>query len=239
MCVVTVSRQLGSGGDLIAHRVAEELGYDALDKNLITAVAHMANVSEFEVERYDEKGVSYLRRFLRDLVIPRSPGAIPFWDVGFPDDMSASMLVSEQDLQQVIYLDHEKCLRFVQLVVRDFAERGDVVILGRAGQAILTDRADAVHVRTVAPIEARCGWVMEQRGMDREAALELIRQTDRSRARYVRSNYGVEWDDLAVYHLIINTEKTGVDLAVHLIAEMARKFHMPFQGVAVQMGGVS
>lgn len=229
MCVITVSRELGSGGDLIAHRVAETLGYDAVDKKLITEVAHLANVSAFEVERYDEKGVSRLRRFLRDLVIPRSPRAVPFWGVGFPDDMSASVLIPERDLAQVEYLDHEKCLSFVQFVIRDFAERGRVVILGRASQAILADRADTMHVRTVAPIDRRCRWVMRQRDLDREVALDLIKDTDRSRERYIRNNYGVEWDDPARYHLILNTEKTGVDLSVYLIAEMVRNFDMADQ----------
>jgi len=222
MCVITVSREVGSGGDVIASRVAEVLGYDCVDKKLITEVAHLADVPEFEVERYDEKGVSRLRRFLRELVIPSSPRTLALWGGGFPDDLSASVLVPEQDLAQVSYLDPEKCLSLVRFVVRDFAERGHVVLLGRASQAILADRRDAVHVRTIAPIETRCRWVMEQRGVDRESALALIRETDRSRARYIRNNYGVEWDDPALYHALINTEKTGVDLAVHLIAEMAR-----------------
>ena len=235
MCVITVSRQLGSGGDLIAHRVAEELGYDPVDKKLITEVAHLANVSEFEVERYDEKGISRLRRFVRDLVIPGSAREMLFWGVGFPDDMSASVLVPEQDLEQVSYLDCQKYLSFIQFVIRDFADRGNVVILGRGSQAILADRSDALHVRTVAPIESRCRRVMEQRGVDREAALDLIRDTDRSRARYMRSNYRVEWDDPSLYHIVINTEKIGVDLATHLIAEMARTFDMPSQQATVQM----
>lgn len=226
MCVITVSRELGSGGDLIAHRVAEVLEYDPVDKKLITEVAHLADVSEFEVERYDEKGVSRLRRFLRNLVIPRPPGGMPFWPMGFPDDMSASILIPEECLAQVNYLDHEKCLSFVQFVIRDFADRGNVVILGRASQAILADRTDTVHVRTIALIETRCGWVMRQRDMGREAALELIKETDKCRARYIRNNYGIEWDDPTLYHLILNTEKTGVDLAVHMIAEMARSFHI-------------
>jgi len=226
MCVITVSREVGSGGDLVAHSVAEELGYDAVDKKLITEVAQLANVSEFEVERYDEKGVSRLRRFLGDLVIPRSPRAVPLWGVGFPDDMSTSVLIPEQNLAQVNYLDHEKCLSFVRFVVRDFAERGNVVILGRASQAILADWPDAVHVRTIAPLEKRCQWVMQQRGLDREAALDLIKDTDRSRARYIRNNYDVEWDDPALYHLTLNTEKTGVDRSVHLVAEMVRSAAM-------------
>jgi len=151
---------------------------------------------------------------------------MPFWPMGFPDDMSASLLVPGEVLQQISYLDHEKCLSFVQFAVRDFADRGNVVILGRASQAILADRTDTAHVRTIAPIEARCGWVMRQRGLDREAALELIKETDTCRARYIRNNYGIEWDDPTLYHLVLNMEKTGVDLAVHMIAEMASSFHI-------------
>ena len=235
MCVITISRQLGSGGDLIAHSVAKKLGYDPVDKKLITEVAHLANVSEVEVERYDEKGIGRVRRFLRDLVIPGSSREVLLWGAGFPDDMSASVLVPEQDLEQVSYLDHQKCLSFVQFVIRDFADRGNAVILGRGSQAILSGRNDVVHVRTVAPIESRCRWVMQQREMDRETVLDLIRDTDRSRARYIRSNYGVEWDDPSLYHIVINTEQTDIGQAVHLIVEMARTFDMPFQKVTAEM----
>lgn len=226
MCVITLSRELGSRGDLIAHRVAEVLGYDPVDKKLITEVADLADVSEFEVERYDEKGVSRLKRFLRNLVIPRPPGDMSFGPMGFPGDTSPPLLIPGEVLQQINYLDHRKYRNFVQFAIRDFADRGHVVVLGRASQAILADRTDTVHVRAIAPIETRCRWVMRQHGIDREAALALIQETDTSRARYIRNNYGIDWEDPTHYHLVLNTEKTGVDLAVHMIAEMARGFEV-------------
>ena len=54
MAVLTISRQLGSGGDEIASQVAEELGYDLVDSALIVSIAERAAVSVDEVITYDE-----------------------------------------------------------------------------------------------------------------------------------------------------------------------------------------
>ena len=70
MAVITTSRQMGSGGDIVGARVGEQLGYGLVDKALITEIAREANVPESEVVRYDERTESPVKRFLRGLVTP-------------------------------------------------------------------------------------------------------------------------------------------------------------------------
>ena len=55
MTVVTVARQLGSGGDHVAECVAEALGYEHVDRRLVEEIAGIMDTSPDEVEKYDEK----------------------------------------------------------------------------------------------------------------------------------------------------------------------------------------
>ena len=52
--VITLSREFGSGGRTIAHRVAEKLGYAYYDQELILKVAKESGLAEQIVEKYDE-----------------------------------------------------------------------------------------------------------------------------------------------------------------------------------------
>ena len=93
----------------------------------------------------------------------------------------------------------------VDQIMHEMAERGNTVIQGRAGQVILKDRPDALHVRIIAPINLRIERVSQKVGIPAEFAKAQVEASDRSRANYLRRFYKVRWDDPALYHLVINT----------------------------------
>jgi cytidylate kinase len=55
MAIITISREMGSGGIPIAHKVAEELGYQLIDGEAIMAAAETYGLSPEAVEQADEK----------------------------------------------------------------------------------------------------------------------------------------------------------------------------------------
>jgi cytidylate kinase len=69
--VVTVSREPGSGGKLIAKGVAECLGYDLFHQELIHGMANRAKVSTRLLETLDEKGLNILEDWVAALVNER------------------------------------------------------------------------------------------------------------------------------------------------------------------------
>lgn len=228
MAVITVSRQLGSMGDLVAGRAAERLGYEVVDKNLITEVARDADVPETEVEQYDEQSVSAIRRFIRGLITPSRAVPVPpamLWGLEFPYEVSAALLADDPALGEDRHvLDHTEYLRFLQAAVKRLWERDNVIIVGRGGQAILRDAANVLHIRTVAPSANRVQVVVERRGLTDEAAWEMVQQSDRRRGAYLRDNYGIDWDDPSLYHFVLNTGRTSLEsaagLIVHAVGEM-------------------
>ena len=57
MTVITISREFGSGGDVLAEKVAHSLGYHLVDKAFVSAVLRQYGVAEFDVE-YENRPVS-------------------------------------------------------------------------------------------------------------------------------------------------------------------------------------
>ena len=69
--VVTFSREHGSGGDILAERLAEKLGYELFHQEVLHNMAESARVSVQFLETLDEKGVSVLDEWISSLVDKR------------------------------------------------------------------------------------------------------------------------------------------------------------------------
>ena len=226
MAVVTVSRQLGSAGDLVAAAAAKELGYDHVDKDLITEVAREANVSEEEVERFDEQVTSPVKQFLHSLITPSKSVPVPpamLWGLEYPYEVSASLLAEAgADSEDRHFLDHDSYLQFLGAAVERLYSRGNIVIVGRGGQALLRDKPEVVHIRTVASMDRRIQTVRKRSDVNEGEAKEMIRSSDRRRSAYVKTNYDLDWSDASNYHVIINTGSVPDEVAATLVKDAVR-----------------
>ncbi len=236
MAVVTISRQVGAHGTEISQRVAEILEYDLVDKELISEVARAAKVTEEVVAQYDEVAESSIQSFLRGLLTPANdsisagPPISSFaWAMDFPYEFPALFQSSEnpESSEELHFLDQHECLRCIQQIVQHLWRRGRVVIVGRGSQRILASVEDVLHVRIVASEEARCERLAQNhpdlKG-DYRAAQNFLRHSDQRRSRYLKRFYHVDWNDPTLYHLIINAEQTGIEVAAQMIAAGALEF---------------
>jgi cytidylate kinase len=102
----------------------------------------------------------------------------------------------------------------VDHVIRDYADQGNVVIVGRAGQVILAGQPNTIHVRIIAPEETRAQRLAEEQHIPVLSAFEQVKASDRYRMNYLRRFHHVDWDDPLLYDLVINTARlTPVDAA--------------------------
>lgn len=219
MAIITLSRQFGSEGLAVAHRAAELLGYSCLDKALVRDVARMADVPERLVEKYDEKGQGLVADLLRRAFLSSSsPSSSPGGEaIGVIDDPELPYGKPERCWMPV----QNDILSLTEMIIRAAADRGNVVIVGRGAQIILADRPNTLHVRVTSSINVRCRRIAERYDVDPEEAMALIRRKDQDKARYLRQYYGANLEDSDLYHLIINMERTGVEMAARLIADGA------------------
>ncbi len=227
MTVVTVARQLGSGGDHVAECVAEALGYEHVDRRLVEEIAGIMDTSPDEVEKYDEKGEGGVRHFLKGLLVPEmSPGGFPLSSAAyFPEFGLEFPYVMERSGAEApaTYLDRGTYQLLITTLVQDYGDTGGAVVVGRAGQVVLGQNPQAFHVKIIAPFDLRCECIKEAQDVNDDQARELVEQHDRWRQLYLRNYHDADWDDLLLYHLTINTGRVDTEEAVDLIVRYVNR----------------
>ena len=209
MAVITVSRQQGSGGMDIALRVSELLGYRCFDKRLMAEVMAREGFTDQTFIDYREDEYR-LRGFVDRLLGYRRPKTIA--DVGFWDANPEAMKETA-----VAVLDEHQAVWLVRRAIEVAHQRGDVVIVGRGGQAILRDKPDVLHVRIEAPLELRTQRIAERNNLSVREAQQYAVGRDKASAEYLERFYGVNWSDPLLYHLVINTGKWSPEAAAQCI----------------------
>ena len=224
MGVITISREYGSDGRTVAKRVAEAMSYHNIDKELLVEVAQKAQVPISEVERYDEQPEHPALRILRKFLTPGYADTLTglaeyeWWATATVPELS------EQEDQALTTMDEEVYAKLTAEVAEQLADQGDVVLLGRGGQAVLRGRIDALHVRVVGTRDFKLEVVKARDQLTRdEDAIRRMREVDDRRKTYIKRHYKVEWDDPNLYHLMVNTGLLSVDGAVDAIVCAARK----------------
>ncbi len=107
----------------------------------------------------------------------------------------------------------------VRQVLQELTAAGRVVIVGRAGQVILKDRADVLHVRIIAPLDLRAARIAARQQVSISASKAQIQRSDESRRCYLHRYHHVDWDDLQLYDLVISTAHLDLPAAAALIIQ--------------------
>jgi cytidylate kinase len=205
---ITISRQLGSGGDEIAARLAERLDIPVLDREIIARAAAQAGVSE-ETILEAERVPTIMDRMLQVLGRPAFN-----WDLSLPGP-SELLLTSTATREQYHNL--------VEEIIRNMAGSGSVIIADRAGQMVLSDFHPALHVLIIAPIKVRVDRLMGTENLDKLAAENRLLEADQERANYFRGYYRINGDDPSLYHMSLNTGLMDLATCVDLIEAAARR----------------
>ncbi len=184
MAVITISRQYGSLGNIVANALAERLGCRVVMRDLINQAALQAGVPEVALAMIDELGLL---------------GIEPTQD------------------------DYDAYARAVQAIMEELAGAGNVIIVGRAGQAILRGHPGVLHVRLIAPLELRAQRLSERHHISLHAARAQAAASDRLRRTYLQHFYHIDWNDPLLYDLVINTAHLGAAQACDLICQAARQ----------------
>jgi cytidylate kinase len=202
MRAITISREYGSGGGEVAGRLAMRLGWRLVDHEVVVRVARELGVTEAVAAEHDEQVEGLAGRLL---------GAMQSidWLVPATGNIAAPNAAVDAGSYQAA----------LHRVVAAAATEGQVVIIGRASQVLLSDRPEVLHARIVAPLAERIAYVSRREGLDEAAARARIALKDQDRQRYLRAHYNRNPADPQLYDLVVNTGVLTLDDAVELIAE--------------------
>ena len=197
--IITISREFGSGGRSVGHRVAELLGVPYYDKELVKQVAVETGFDEKFIEQEGE----YASPWQSLLSYAFAGGG------GSRQHMNG---LSTADFLWVI-----QCR-----VILDLSEKGPCVIVGRCADYILRERADVLNVFIHAPIPYRADRVVRLYGESDLAPERRLEEKDKRRRAYYKHYADREWGMSQNYHLSLDSSLVGIERCAQLILDVAR-----------------
>ncbi|MDR3667641.1 MAG: cytidylate kinase-like family protein [Ignavibacteriaceae bacterium] len=192
---ITISRELGSGGDIVSERVCEflqqrrineQVNWAVFDKNLIEKVIEDHNLPGKLREYLEEDKLTEINSMVSELLGLHPP---------------AWLLV------------HKTAQTILQL-----ATVGNVIIVGRGAYLITAKLNNVFHVRLVAPIAERIKRVEDSFNISHKDAIEVIKDDYRKRKHYLQYHYHKDIEDKFLYHIIINTQLVKYEEAADIIS---------------------
>ena len=198
--VITIGRQLGSGGRSIADILARHYDITAYDRKLIELAAKESGLSQEFFENADEK---------------KSHG---FFHSIFSNRAAANALGGGDS-----YLSNDALFKVQSDIIRDLAEKESCIILGRCADYILRDHPHRINLFFTANLEDRIARMANEKGITAEQAEELIEKTDHRRTNYYNYYSGKTWGAAESYDLCINTSHLGFEGTAKMLIEYISK----------------
>ncbi len=190
--VITVSREFGSGGRSIAKELAQRLGWDYYDKELVKEVAAQTG---FDPGFVEERG---------ELALSSSALSYGLSGQGTPGVMNG---MSVSDFLWCIQRD----------VILKLAEKGNCVIVGRCGDYILQEREECAHIFIHAPIAFRAERIVRLYGESERTPNQRLQDKDKKRRINYKHYTGRDWGCAQNYHMALDSAALGVERCPDII----------------------
>ena len=194
--VITISRQLGSGGAYLGQRLAFRLNALYLDHEIVRQAAEELNIPEENLAVRDEKVTSRWQAILQSFV----------------DTTSLSY-----DPPPLDTLNDKNLYKVESDIITRIANQRSAVIVGRGGHYVLRQHPGCLSVFLHADIDFRQRRVQELYNVSPKEALKLINSIDQDRGYYLKALTGQDWLDARQYHLSLDTGVLGLDKAEDII----------------------
>jgi len=189
--VITISREYGSGGRQIAQKLAENLGFDYYDKSIMEITAKESDLPESYVEAKEE---TMTNSFLYDL-------------------FSQYQTLTEEKTEL------DKLYEIEAKIVREVADKGNCVIVGRCADFILKDISNCYNVFLYAKKDFKVQQIMQREHLDEMVAMKHMKDTNKKRFVHYKYYTGRVWGLSKNYNLCLDVSTLGTDAIVAMIKQ--------------------
>lgn len=184
--VITVSREIGSGGRTIGRILAGKLNVPCCDRYLVEALEKEFGLTMEEIEKRKSQKKRWLSEFSKFLS---------------PVPSAAVLGVAEEE--DGVHVTTDMIFQAETEILKELANEGSCVITGRSGFFVFKDHPNHLNVFITAPYPNRIKRIMKKQGVDEETAAALIKKIDKARENYIRryadtSRYDVHNYDLSI-----------------------------------------
>ncbi|MBS5171318.1 MAG: cytidylate kinase-like family protein, partial [Lachnospiraceae bacterium] len=186
-----ISREFGSGGHFIGEEVSKRLGIPFYDKNIIQQIAEKTGFSEDFVKEQSEYAPS------------KNMFAYAF--VG--RDHTGSSL-SDQ-----VYAAQTQ-------VIRNLAEKGSCIIIGRCADYILKDRPDTYHIFVYGDEYEKISRTQQLFNLSEKDARAMNRDMDKKRRLHYEYYTDRKWGDPQNHCMCLNTSALDMERCIRYILDL-------------------
>ena len=195
--LITVSRQFGSGGRELGRRLAEDLGIEYYDREIVKAISERTELSE-----------NYVKQ-----IVDRTPHSL------YPITVGQTFSYTDQyEMSQIMAVFTAQ-----SDIVKELAAKSPCLIVGRCADYILRDEKP-LRLFVYSSIEsrmARCfARAEEDEKLTEKQMIKHIKKVDRERARYYNYYTGQTWGDMQYYDLCINTTNADIKALVSSVSNL-------------------
>lgn len=191
--IITISREFGSGGKYIGMLVAKKLGIPFYDKDIIERIAKESGFVDEFIKRVSEYAPS------------KSIFAYSF----------VGRSANGESIEDKIFAIQTK-------VIKELAEKGPCVIVGRSADYILREM-DPLNVFIYASHKEKVKRTMSFKGVSQKEAEKLIYETDKKRSINYKYYTGKEWGARENYTVMLNSTDLGVERTAEFIAQLYKQ----------------
>ena len=204
--VITINRELGSGGRTVGRKLAEKLNVPFYDKALINDLKKKFQLETDQIEKLKSGKSDWWREFI-NAAMYMGQGMNEMWYYQRMTGQDA-LLVTSSDMFK---MDKE--------ILTQVAAEESCVIAGRSGFSIFADHPNHLSILIQAPMEHRIQRIMGKQNLTHEEAEKIIKKVDDMRESYVKKYTGTSRYDTRNYDIVINMEGKTEEEAVELILQ--------------------
>ena len=202
--VITINRELGSGGRTVGRKLAEKLGVEFCDKTVIKGLQQKYNLSVEEIEKQKGQSNSWWAEVRRAMNI--APGVV------------GSVEYVEARANNGVYPPTtDEMFQTETMMLQEMAEQESFVVAGRSGFYIFRNHPNHVSILIQASMPFRVERVMRKQGLTEEEAHKVIEQVDKMRENYVNKYTKTSRYDTRNYDLVISADGKTEDELVAII----------------------
>lgn len=199
--VITINREMGSGGRTVGRKLAEKLNVEFCDKALIRALTEKFSLSTEEIEKMKGRSHSWWRDLLNRL--GEGQGMIPTGQIPTKLDIPTT--------EEIFKVETE--------ILKGIAESASCVITGRSGFFVFRNEPNHLSILVQASMPHRIERVMRKQNMTEKEALKAIEKVDKMRENYVQKYTNSSRYDTRNYDLVISADGKTEDEIVNLILQ--------------------
>ncbi len=205
--ILSLNGLYGSGGNEIAYKLGEILGYKVYNNEPVDKAMADSDVDMLKstLEYYDESESAFAKN-------PVSP-------------VSRAVLALQMDTLPISQAEKANVFWEAQSEeIENEAKEGNAIFVGKCSSHILSGREDTLTFFFTASLDSRIRRICEKYSIeDKRKAEKIVNKTDKKRALAFGAYTGKKWDDPRNYDFCINTDSKDLDKITELIVNLVNQ----------------